>query len=112
MPSPEMLRTRIAAPGAAARGEIITIKTLVTHPMESGFRLDEQGERIPRDILTRFECLFDKETVFRAHFHPAVSANPFLSFRLRAQRSGTLTFRWIDQHGEETSVTRTLEVTA
>lgn len=105
-----MLKARISVPSQAARGEVITIKTLISHPMETGFRRDAMGARIPRNILTHFECLLDDRTVFRARFHPAVAANPFLSFHLRAERSGTLLFRWRDQSGEETTVTRELEV--
>lgn len=110
MPSPKALEARIALPATAAPGEVITVKTLITHPMESGFRRDTAGERIARDILTLFECRLDDEVVFRAHFHPAVAANPFLSFRLRAQRSGTLSFSWLDQHGAQSTVTRELKV--
>jgi hypothetical protein len=56
------------------------------------------------------ECLLDGERVFRADLHPAMAANPFLAFRLRATRSGTLRFRWRDQHGEESVETRELVV--
>ena len=105
-----MLKTRIAVPERAVRGEVITIKTLVSHPMETGFRRDALGSSIPRNILTEFECLLDGERVFRADLHPAIAANPFMAFRLRAERSGTLSFRWRDQHGEETEVTRELVV--
>lgn len=101
---------RISLPTQVARGAVITIKTLVSHPMETGFRRDALGSRIPRNILTEFECLLDGEPVFRAHFHPAVAANPYLAFHLRAQRSGTLLFRWVDQQGQETVATRELEV--
>ena len=101
---------RISVPSRAARGDVITIKTLVSHPMETGFRRDALGSRIPRNILTEFECLLDGEPVFRAHFHAAVAANPYLAFHLRAQRSGTLLFRWVDQQGQETVATRELEV--
>lgn len=101
---------RISLPTQVARGAVITIKTLVSHPMETGFRRDALGKRIPRNILTRFECLLDGERVFRADFHPAVAANPYLAFPLRAQRSGTLVFRWVDQQGQETVATRELEV--
>lgn len=105
-----MLNARISLPAAASRGEVITIKTLVSHPMETGFRRDAIGRAIPRNILTDFECRLDEELVFRAHFHPAVAANPFLAFPLRAERSGTLWFLWRDQHGEETLLSRDLVV--
>lgn len=78
--------------------------------METGFRRDAVGTAIPRNILTDFECLYNKRPVFRAKFHPAISANPFLAFHVRADQSGTLTFRWLDQHGAETIVSRDLVV--
>jgi sulfur-oxidizing protein SoxZ len=106
-----VLKARISVPDTALRGEVITVKTLVSHPMETGFRRDALGAPIERNILTRFECRLDDELVFHADFHPAIAANPYLAFRLRAQRSGTLTFLWRDQHGEETTMTRDLQVT-
>ncbi len=95
-------RTRIAAPALASRGEIITIKTLISHPMESGFRRDAAGRAIPRDILVRFECRLGDTLVFAADLAPGTAANPYIAFRLRAEQSGTLTFVWRDQHGTET----------
>jgi sulfur-oxidizing protein SoxZ len=105
-----MLNARISVPAVAAPGEVITIKTLVSHPMETGYRRDRMGVRIPRNILTEFECRLDDELVFRADFEPAVSANPYLAFHLRATRSGTLWFRWRDQNGEVTTERRELQV--
>ena len=105
-----MLKARVSIPPKAANGEVITVKTLISHPMETGFRRDAVGATIPRNILTEFECLYNERLVFRAKFHPAIAANPFLSFHVRAERSGTLTFRWRDQHGAETVVSRELVV--
>ncbi|MFN3233593.1 MAG: thiosulfate oxidation carrier complex protein SoxZ [Alphaproteobacteria bacterium] len=95
-----MASIRISAPKTARPGEVIELKALIRHPMESGFRRGSRGEIIPRDIIVKFECLYNGEPVFTADFFPAVSANPFLSFHTRATESGTLTFRWTDQHGE------------
>ena len=78
--------------------------------METGFRRDALGSPIPRNILTDFECRLDDAVVFRARLHPAVAANPFIAFHLRAERGGTLRFLWRDQHGEETVLTRELTV--
>lgn len=105
-----MLKVRISVPSGVSRGDVITIKTLVSHPMETGFRRDAMGVAIPRNILTEFECRLDDERVFRADFHPAIAANPYLAFPLRAGRSGTLWFRWLDQHDEETLVSRDFTV--
>ncbi len=108
------LRVRISVPSSAHPDELVTIRTLVAHPMETGFRRDATGKAIPRDILTRFECHFDAgqgtQPVFAAELHPAVAANPFLRFHLRATRSGTLHFRWYDATGLAAEETRTLTV--
>ncbi|MEM8492133.1 MAG: thiosulfate oxidation carrier complex protein SoxZ [Pseudomonadota bacterium] len=106
-----MWKVRIAVPKTAVAGEVLTVKTLITHPMETGFRRDTSGQRIPRNILSLFECTLDEQPLFRATFHPAIAANPYLSFRLVAERSGTLTFRWEDQQGKEAKATHYLEVT-
>ena len=91
---------RIKAPKTARKGEVIELKALIQHKMESGYRRDEKGETIPRKILTEFVCLYDNEEIFRANFHPGVSANPILTFFTRATESGTLVFRWTEQTGE------------
>ena len=105
-----MLKARISSPSTAARGEIVTIKTLVAHPMETGFRRDAAGKPIPRDILAEFECFYDGRLVFRAELNPAVAANPFIAFHLKVDRTGELLFRWRDQHGAVTDVTREISV--
>lgn len=91
---------RLAVPETATKGEIVEIKALIRHPMESGFRRGSRGEVIPRDIITRFECDLNGQRVFASDFHPAVAANPLITFHMRASESGDLTFRWIDQNGQ------------
>ncbi|MEL6664147.1 MAG: thiosulfate oxidation carrier complex protein SoxZ [Pseudomonadota bacterium] len=95
-----MAAIRLSVPETARPGEIIEIKALIQHPMESGFRRGSRGEAIPRDIITRFECEYDGEIVFAADYFPAMSANPFIAFHTRATRSETLMFRWTDQDGQ------------
>ena len=94
-----MARALINVPAKARRGEIIEIKALISHDMETGFRPDNTGKPIPRDIITDFVCRYDGEEIFRARLHPAVSANPFLSFTTMATTSGTLSFEWSGDHG-------------
>ena len=105
-----MIGIRLAVPKTAKSGDIIELKALIQHPMESGYRRGSRGEVIERDIITRFECDYDGEQVFAADFHPGVAANPILTFHTRATTSGTLTFRWTDQHGETWSETAQIEV--
>ncbi len=105
-----MLKARISVPSRAHYNEIVAIKTLISHPMETGFRRNTLGQVIPRNILTRFECRYNGKTVFKATLHPAVAANPFIAFHLRAQDSGELEFIWTDQDNKVTRVTRELTV--
>ena len=90
---------RLSVPERAKAGEVIEIKVMIQHDMESGYRRGSLGEAIPRDIIKHFRCSMHGETIFAAEFHPGVAANPLLSFYMRAQQSGTLTFEWIDQTG-------------
>ncbi|WP_406857489.1 thiosulfate oxidation carrier complex protein SoxZ [Alsobacter sp. KACC 23698] len=94
-----MARALVSVPARAKRGEVVEIKALISHPMETGYRTGPDGKLVPRDIIHRFLCTFEGEEVFSADLAPAISANPFLSFTLRAERSGVLTFRWLDDKG-------------
>ncbi|MFZ0424474.1 MAG: thiosulfate oxidation carrier complex protein SoxZ [Xanthobacteraceae bacterium] len=95
-----MARALIHIPANARRGEVIEIKTLISHVMETGYRIGVTGQPIPRDIIENFVCLYNGEEVFRAQFFPAIAANPYVSFFTVATESGTLTFSWTDQHGQ------------
>jgi sulfur-oxidizing protein SoxZ len=105
-----MGRALISLPAKAKRGEIIEIRAMIAHPMETGFRPDSQGKLIARDIVNRFECLFGGERVFSSDFYPAISANPYLSFTMVAEASGELTFRWRDDAGAISEEKRRFEV--
>lgn len=94
---------RVSVPERAAPGEVVEIKVMIQHAMESGYRRGAFGERIPRDIIKHFRCSLQGETIFGAEFHPGVAANPLLSFHMRAEQSGTLDFEWVDQSGQRWS---------
>jgi sulfur-oxidizing protein SoxZ len=99
-----MARTLVNVPPKARRGQIIEIKTLISHVMETGYRHTETGAPIPRDIITGFACTYNGAEIFRADLHQAISANPFITFFTVARESGTLEFRWTGDNGlEETA---------
>ncbi|MFI0845070.1 thiosulfate oxidation carrier complex protein SoxZ [Mesorhizobium sp. IMUNJ 23232] len=95
-----MARALVNVPKTARRDEIVEIKAMIAHPMETGYRMGPNGANIPRDIIRRFVCTYDGEEVFSADLFPAVSANPFIAFTLVATTSGTITFAWTDDAGE------------
>ncbi len=86
-------------PKKARRGEVIEIRTMISHPMETGFRRTQTGEPIPRNIITSFVCRYGDVEIFRAELFPAMTANPFLTFHTVAVESGTLTFTWTGDNG-------------
>ena len=94
-----MATALINVPARARRGEIIEIKTLISHIMETGFRRTQVGALIPRDIISRFACTYNGTEIFRAELHPAISANPFIVFSTVAVESGTLEFQWTGDNG-------------
>ena len=105
-----MARALINVPRTARVGEVVEIKALIAHPMETGYRTGPQGRLLPRDIIRRFVCTYDGEAVFSADLHPAVAANPFIAFTTTATVTGTLTFTWEGDNGFSQTETATLTV--
>jgi thiosulfate oxidation carrier complex protein SoxZ len=89
-------QTRVYAPQHASRGEIISVRSIISHPMETGLRLDDLDNWVSQRIISRFSCSFNGQPLFRARLYPAVSANPFFQFHAQAQSSGVLDFEWYD----------------
>ena len=92
---------RVRVPATAKPGELIEIKTLISHEMESGQRKDAAGAVIPRKIINKFTAAFNGKTVFEADWNPAISANPYQSFFYKAGESGEFTFTWKDDDGSD-----------
>jgi len=94
-----MARAIITMPQGAKRGEVIEIRALIGHPMETGYRPGADGKVLARDIIRRFSCTYNGEQVFAAELHQAMSANPYIAFFTVATQSGTLEFRWDGDNG-------------
>ena len=92
-------KPRVKVPKTAAAGEVITIKTLISHDMESGQRKDKEGKVIPRKIINKFTAEFNGTEVFSADMHGAISANPYMEFSAKVNESGTFKFSWVDDDG-------------
>ena len=92
-------KPRIKLPKEAKKGEIIQIKTLVSHLMESGQRKDAQGKPIARKIINKFTCEFNGRPVFSCALEPAISANPYIQFDAMIDEEGTFKFAWTDDDG-------------
>ena len=106
-----MTRALVNVPKTAIRGEIIDIRAMVAHVMETGYREGVNGTVIPRNIIKRFVCKYAGEEIFSAELFPAIAANPFLTFTTVATASGTITFEWTDDKGETQTTSAEITVT-
>lgn len=105
-----MAGTLVTVPPTARRGELIEIKTLAAHAMETGYRHTERGVPIPRDIARLFTCTYNGVEIFSAELHPAISANPYFTFTTIATESGTLAFHWAGDNGFSVSTSAKIVV--
>lgn len=105
-----MTKARVKVPKTAASGDVITVKVLVNHRMESGHRLDADGSAVPRKILNKFECWFNNSAVFGCDMGTGVAANPFFEFRVKVNKSGTFIFQWTDDDGSVIQAEESIEV--
>jgi sulfur-oxidizing protein SoxZ len=92
---------RIEIPQHARRGETIPIRINIRHPMETGFRRDDEGHVIPKNTIREFVCRYNGDEIFRAELGSGIAANPYLQFFTVAQSSGELEFSWVDDAGEK-----------
>lgn len=105
------VKPRVRVPRKVKKGEVVTIKTLISHKMETGLRKDKKtGQKIPRKIINRFVATLDGKPVFEMLVHPAVSANPYISFSLKAEKSGKLDLEWFEDGGKTYKKSATLKV--
>ena len=95
----------------AKKGELVEVKALVQHIMETGQRRDASGNVVPRKILSKFACTVNGKQVFAAEFEPAVSANPYIQFKFKATESGPVVLTWTDDEGSTIVGEETITVT-
>lgn len=106
----ENVKPRVKVPSKASAGEVVTIKTLISHPMESGQRKDKDGNVIPRSIINRFTCDFNGQNVIDVTLEPAISTNPYFEFEARVDQAGEFKFTWYDDDGSVYEETKSIEV--
>jgi sulfur-oxidizing protein SoxZ len=103
-------KPRVKVPKTASKGDVVTIKTLISHEMESGQRKDKEGNVIPRKIINKFTCTFNDKEVFSCDLDPAVAANPYFEFNAKVDESGTFVFTWVDDSGDVYTTESKIEV--
>lgn len=104
------MTARIQLPATARRGEVIEIRLLIQHPMETGYRFDEGGRPIPRNVIRSLRVTWDGTEIFRAEMSQGIAANPYLQFSTVATAGGTVEFAWVDDAGVAGSERQQIEV--
>ena len=93
------MAARIRLPKDAKRGEVIFVRLLIQHPMETGYRVGADGTKVPKNVIRSLVCRYNGVEVFRAEMSPGIAANPYLEFPTVAKESGELEFTWVDDGG-------------
>jgi sulfur-oxidizing protein SoxZ len=101
---------RIQVPPRARRGEIVEIRVLIQHPMETGYRRDDVGRLIKRNVINALSCRYNGVEVFRADLSSGIAANPYIQFYTVAEASGELEFHWVDDEGQQGSERQSIQV--
>lgn len=104
------IKPRLRVPDKAKKGEVVEIKTLISHPMESGQRKDDNGKLVPRLIVNSLDVTYNGKPVMSAKLEPAIAANPYMAFWLKVEESGTLKLTWTDDNKESWSAEAKIEV--
>jgi sulfur-oxidizing protein SoxZ len=104
------MTARIQVPQSAKRGEVIEVRVLVQHPMETGYRFDDAGKPIPRNVITHLVCTYGGREVLRADLTQGIAANPYLQFYTVAEASGELEISWVDDEGVKGSERQRINV--
>jgi sulfur-oxidizing protein SoxZ len=106
------MTARIQLPAQAKRGEVIEVRILIQHAMETGFRFDDVGKPIPRNVINALSCRYNEIEVFRADMSSGIAANPYIQFFTVAEVSGDFVFSWIDDEGVRGTERQRLNVVA
>jgi sulfur-oxidizing protein SoxZ len=109
--SPHTPRTLVTVPATARKGESVTIRALAQHPMENGFRRNELGELIARDMINLFVCEFNGVEVFKVDWVGGIAANPLIQFQMTMTESGTFVMKWSGDDGYQATAQAKIEVT-
>jgi len=102
------VKPRVKVPSKAKAGEVVTLKTLISHPMESGQRKDADGKLIPREIINRFTCELNGALVIDITLEPAISTNPYFEFDAKVDAAGDFKFTWYDDDGSVYTETKSI----
>jgi sulfur-oxidizing protein SoxZ len=90
---------RIRLPDRIAKGDVITVNSIVSHPMDTGFFRTREGDPIPAYFVNEVVITYGGDEVARFEWTSGISRDPVVSFTLRADREAPLAMTWKDNKG-------------
>lgn len=96
-----MVAARLILPLRVAAGDVVMVRLLIQHAMETGYRQDMNGRVIPRNVLRWVRCELGGAEVFSAEPSSGISANPLFEFPVRVGASAAWRVTWADDAGEQ-----------
>jgi sulfur-oxidizing protein SoxZ len=96
---PGIGEARIRLPERVAKGDLIVVNAIISHPMDTGFFRDADGNPIPAYFIKDVVVTYGDQEVARFMWTSGISRDPIVSFTLRADREAPLTMRWTDNRG-------------
>lgn len=104
------MNARLTWPANVKSGDVIKLRLLIQHPMDTGYLQDFTGHYIPRNIIQWIKVTYDQQEVFHAQTSSGIAANPFFEFFIRASVSGLVVVRWLDDLGNEGELRQLISV--
>lgn len=105
-----MNQARLIFPERIRAGDVITVRLLIQHAMETGYRQDMDGKLIARNVIRTVRCGLGGQEVFRAEPSSGISANPLFEFTVRATRTARWTVQWEDDAGAQGELSQLMTV--
>jgi sulfur-oxidizing protein SoxZ len=94
------MNARLIWPKTISKGEVVKVRLLIQHPMETGYLQDMTGHLIPRNVIQWVSCVYDGQEVMRAQTSSGIAANPFFEFYVRATVTALMVVTWRDDDGQ------------
>ena len=101
--------SRLTFVGSIHPGNTIEARWIVGHPMETGFRIDDAGQRVLRNVITQVRVFVNGKPVLDLEPGTGMAANPFLAFQITVPPlGGNVAVEWLDDSGQRGSVQQLL----
>ena len=94
-----MTIARVQWPDKISAGELVKVRMLIQHPMDTGYLQDFSGKLVPRNVIRLLICTLGDQEIFRVEPSSGIAANPYFEFFVRATNTSEFKIEWTDDKG-------------